>query len=194
MSLRDGSVWLLGKMLTAKPWPGHGTKDDPQFEPSEVHGVFEAEQMKGTQPGLAAIIKIRIEFVSCTAVIDYAPISLRFRVPLNHQALEPPEERAKYVAEDQYGVYTVQENDTLDALTKDDCSVTPKLYLLHADVQDESILRSKDGYTYWMLGGYIVYIVMQKIPAIPLNFNMFWNEFSLEQRTEIRTSFREGCL
>ena len=113
---------------------------------------------------------------------------------MNHEALEPPDERAKYVADDQYGVYTEQETDSLDALTKAHCSVTPILYLLHPYLQDESILRGKDGYEYWMPGGYIVYVVMQKLPAVPLNSDIFWNEFSQEKRTEIRTSFREGCV
>lgn len=97
-------------------------------------------------------------------------------------------------SEDQYGAYTERETDTLDALTGAHCTVTPKLYLLHPDLQDQSILRGKDGRTYWMPRGYIVYIVMQKLPAIPLNLDIFWNKFSQEKRTEIRTSFREGCL
>ena len=64
LNFHDGSIWRLGVMLAAKPWLGHKTKGDPHFEPTEVHGVFEAEQLKGGQPGLPAIIKIRIEFVT----------------------------------------------------------------------------------------------------------------------------------
>ena len=113
---------------------------------------------------------------------------------MNHQALEPPQERAKYAADDQYGAFSERETDTLDALTEAHCTVTPKLYLLQPALQDESILRGKDGCEFWMPGGYIVYIVMQKLPAVPLDWNMFWNEFNPEKRAELRNSFREGCL
>ena len=57
----DGSVWQLTKMLCAKFWEGWKTKGDPKFTPSEVHGVFEAEQLQGTTPGLVVIIKVRVE-------------------------------------------------------------------------------------------------------------------------------------
>ena len=76
LSFHDGSTWRRGKLLAAKPWLGHKTNIDPQFEPSEVHGVFEAEQLKGDRPGLAAIIKIRIEFVMSTKATYRIPISL----------------------------------------------------------------------------------------------------------------------
>ena len=119
-----------------------------------------------------------------------------FRVPLNHEALEPPEERAKYSADgpSPFNGYTEQETDSLEAPTAAHCSVTPELYLIQLDSQDESILRGKDGDSYWMPGGKIVYIILQKLPAVPLEYNAYWNNFDEAKRKEVRNSFREGCL
>ena len=117
-------------------------------------------------------------------------------IPLNHEDLDPPEERAKYAADgpSPFNGYTNQECDSLEALTAARCSVTPELYLIQLNSQDESILRGKDGDSYWMPGGYIVYIIMQKLPASPLGSGAYWNDLSEAKRTEIRSSFREGCL
>ena len=61
LSIDDDSAWRLTKMLCAKFWEGWKTRGDPKFTPSEVHGVFEAEQLQGTTPGLVAIIIVRVE-------------------------------------------------------------------------------------------------------------------------------------
>ena len=61
LNIDDGSAWLLTKMLCAKFWEGSETRGHPDFLPSEVHAVYEAEQLRGTTPGLVAIVKVRVE-------------------------------------------------------------------------------------------------------------------------------------
>ena len=63
LNAHDGSVWKLTELIRVKRWLGHETKGHPQFVPSELHADYEAIQLEGAQPGLVAIIKIRVESV-----------------------------------------------------------------------------------------------------------------------------------
>lgn len=87
--------------------------------------------MEGAQPGLTAIIKIRVEsaIYALLRTTGHLPIIILFRVPLNHQDLEPPKERAKYVADGlrPFNGYTEQECNSLETLTAAHCTVTPEL-------------------------------------------------------------------
>lgn len=99
--------------------------------------------------------------------------------------------------------YTEQEIETLQRLTAAGCSVTPSLLAVHIGVQDESLLNSQDkpelqrrwgDIRWWMPGGYIVYILMTKLPGQSLE--SFWDgkKFTLQDRNDIRNSFRKAFL
>lgn len=107
-------------------------------------------------------------------------LNLRVRIP-NDEAPHPnPRERAKYASEE-LSDFTENEIDVLTTLTECGCSVAPRLISWTREQQDE---------TMWVPGGYVVYILMEKLPGIPpLNF---WveKEFSLKDRDEVRKSFR----
>lgn len=99
--------------------------------------------------------------------------------------------------------YTSQEIASLKRVTAAHCSVTPKLLAMKIEAQDESLLNSQDSpelqrywgnVKWWMPGGYVVYILMTKLPGQPLG--SFWDEqiFSPRDRQEIRDSFRTAYL
>lgn len=103
--------------------------------------------------------------------------------------------------------YTVQEIETLKRVTAAGCSATPTLLAVKVGVQDKSsVLNSngKPGFSsrwdenvqWWMPGGYIVYILMNKIPAEPLNYNTYWRGqlFTKEDRDEIRSAFKKAYM
>ncbi|KAL8743400.1 MAG: hypothetical protein Q9184_008120, partial [Pyrenodesmia sp. 2 TL-2023] len=97
---------------------------------------------------------------------------------------------------------TVQEVEILKRLTAAGCSSTPSLLAVKVDVQDESVLNSKEkpqfrkywgDRQWWMPGGYIVYILMAKLEAESLDINSFWDEkiFAKRDRDEVRVAFRK---
>src|SRR5947209_19261190 len=91
-----------------------------------------------------------------------------------------PRERAKYASKE-LNDYTENEINVLTKLTECDCSASPRLISWMREQQDE---------TMWVPGGYVVYILMEKLPGdSPFNF---WVEkyFSLEDRDEVRKAFR----
>ena len=97
--------------------------------------------------------------------------------------------------------YTTNEIEILEQVTAARCSVTPKLLAVGIETQDESILNA-DGkpelqdewgdVKWWMPGGYIVYILMSKLPGVSLV--EFWDEkiYTPYNRQEIRKAFRES--
>lgn len=99
--------------------------------------------------------------------------------------------------------YTEQEIESLERVTAACCSATPKLLAVKIETQDESLFDSQDSLElqrylgnvkWWMPGGYVVYILMSKLPGQPLG--SFWDEkvFSPRDRQEIRDSFRIAYL
>ena len=101
--------------------------------------------------------------------------------------------------------FTTQEIETLARLTAAGCSSTPRLLAVKVDVQDESVLNSTDrpefqfhlgDAKWWMPGGYIVYILMAKVSAQPLDINSFWNErlFTRQDRHEVRIAFQKAYM
>lgn len=77
-------------------------------------------------------------------------------------------------------------------LTAAKCSVTPKLLAVKYGVQDNSINHTR----WWMPGGYIVYVLMEKLTAQPLDYNTFWNSrsFTRQDRDEIRDAFKKAYM
>lgn len=99
--------------------------------------------------------------------------------------------------------YTKREIAGLERVTAARCSVTPSLLAVKIEEQDESILNSQDkpefrhycgNVKWWMPGGYVVYILMTKLPGQCLG--SFWDErvFTPQERQEIRECFRKSYL
>lgn len=105
-----------------------------------------------------------------------------------------------------FNVGTTREIKTLEELTSAGCSVTPRLLGVKIDVQDSLVLdtRSKSGseayrgydIDWWIPGGYIVYILMTRLQAQPLDINTFWNEkiFTKQDRDNVRIAFQKSYM
>lgn len=117
-----------------------------------------------------------------------------------------PRQRAKDASGMRLNSATKNEIEILQRLTAARCSVTPSLLAVKIDVQDVSVLNSKGkpGFEerwgankqWWMPGGYIVYILMTKLDAEPLDIILFWDErvFNKQQRDEVRSAFQASYL
>lgn len=105
-----------------------------------------------------------------------------------------------------FNVGTTREIKTLEELTSAGCSVTPRLLGVKIDVQDTLVPepKSESGFEayrghdidWWMPGGYIVYILMTRLQAQPLDINTFWNEkiFTKQDRDNVRIAFQKSYL
>jgi hypothetical protein len=90
-----------------------------------------------------------------------------------------PKKRKKYASEE-LNEFTQNEIDVLKKLTEDGCSAAPKLISWKREKQDENMP---------VPDGYVVYILMEKLPGVhPLDF---WAG-ELRDRDEIRRAFREA--
>lgn len=70
----------------------------------------------------------------------------------------------------------------LKHLTDNKCSATPKLLGWHYDTQDVTDL---------VPGGYVTYLVWEKVPGDPLSEEEFWS-FTYGQRESIRAKFKQA--
>ncbi|KAK2799269.1 hypothetical protein FQN50_008545 [Emmonsiellopsis sp. PD_5] len=101
------------------------------------------------------------------------------RVPTEYPGDEDPEEKAK-LALPEIGPLCTQEINSLTHFNKMGCSVTPRLltWVPHRQALDMPIPD-----------GYIVFLVMEKVPGVPLdNFRTF----SFDKREKIRAAFRRA--
>lgn len=117
-----------------------------------------------------------------------------------------PQQRAKDASGMRLNSATQNEIEILQRLTAARCSATPSLLAVKIDVQDVSLLNSKgkprfeeqwgENKQWWMPGGYIVYILMTKLDAEPLDIVVFWDErvFNKQQRDEVRSAFQASYL
>ncbi|KAL8918051.1 MAG: hypothetical protein Q9208_007573 [Pyrenodesmia sp. 3 TL-2023] len=190
----DHTAWRLTKKLSEKSWEGTAPEErdnldeDDEWQPSEAHAVYECVQVQGPWRGTVAIVKVRIE------------------VPYSLPPDEDPQERAKEASGMRLNDWTMQEIETLERLTAGGCSATPTLLAVKVDVQDESVLNSSgkpefesrwgENIQWWMPGGYIVYILMEKLPAEPLDIYTYWKgqRFTMEDRNEIRKAFKKAYM
>jgi hypothetical protein len=84
-------------------------------------------------------------------------------------------------------MYAKMEITALKRLTRTECPHTPKLL---------SILRKEQDPTMWIPGGYLVFILMEKLPGVP-PLNLFLPSrtqpaMTRSQRDEVREAFREA--
>ncbi|KAL8944840.1 MAG: hypothetical protein Q9211_000447 [Gyalolechia sp. 1 TL-2023] len=175
----DKTQWQLTKQLSEKSWEGSDPEeraDERDWVPSEAHAVYECVQMQGPRPSTVAIMKIRVE------------------VPYDLPPSTDPAERAKEASGMRLNYGTEQEIEALKMLTAAGCSATPNLLAVKIDVQDESVLHYPSGERWWMPGGYIVYILMEKLSAQSLDYGPFWNKFTRHDRDEVRSAFKKAYV
>ncbi|KAL1962842.1 hypothetical protein VTN77DRAFT_9117 [Rasamsonia byssochlamydoides] len=101
------------------------------------------------------------------------------RIPIQGTINKSSAERAKQ-AITTVGQHAEMEITALGQLTKAGCSCTPTLFAWKQEKQESHM---------WIPGGFLVYILMEKLPGIRLD-----NVWSLdrEERDEVRKSFKEA--
>ena len=106
--------------------------------------------------------------------------------------------KARYA---EYHYTTVSEIEFLQKLTDAKCPASPSLLAVKKDKQREPLLdgdyawerKGESWVESWVPGGYIVYILMEKLPGRDL-FDLYRWGYSLEQRDEVRRAFREAFM
>ena len=107
---------------------------------------------------------------------------LNRRIPDKDNETQDPEIRAKAAWTD-LSAHTEGEINALTRLTRGKCPYTPKLL---------SILSEKQDHKMWIPGGFIVFILMEKVPGVPLD--NFWSDMTRSQRDEVRNAFRKTLM
>ncbi|KAL8954275.1 MAG: hypothetical protein Q9183_007225 [Haloplaca sp. 2 TL-2023] len=177
----NSNHWQLTKKISEKACEGtdeeERKEDQDDWQPHEEHAVFECKQVRGSRVGHMAIMKIRLD--------------------------NDAKERAKDASGMRINGSTRNEIKVLQRLTAARCSATPALLASKIDVQDESVLNSRGkprfenewgkNRQWWMPGGYVVYILMSRLDAQPLDTNVYW-DFERQQRDEVRSAFKDAYL
>ncbi|KAL8749511.1 MAG: hypothetical protein Q9199_007640 [Rusavskia elegans] len=183
--------WQLINKISEKAWEGSDEderKRNASWQPDEAHAIYECVQIRGLDVGTVAIMKVRVE------------------VPHDLPPKNDPRERANDASGLRLNYATKNEIKVLQIFTAANCSATPKLLGYKIDVQDDSLLNSHGkprfeaawgrSKKWWMPGGYIVYILIAKLQAEPLDINTFWTEnlFPSQKRAEVRARFQESYM
>lgn len=112
---------------------------------------------------------------------------IRYRIPSSTTTLHPdPIHRGKEASK-KSSMYTKMEITALKRLARMNCPYTPKLL---------SVLRQVQDSTMWVPGGWLVFVLMEKVPGVPLN--NFWYPskekpaMTRSQRDEVREAFKRA--
>ncbi|WEW59581.1 hypothetical protein PRK78_005055 [Emydomyces testavorans] len=158
----NGSVWKVRGKICEKALLYLYREIEIPGQPAEAQGVYHCQQTEGDDVGKEAIMKIRMQL----------PPDPRIASP-------DPKERAKF-AQRNPGINSVQEVTSLERLTAANCPFAPKLFAWQVCFQSSE---------QWVPGGYIMVIVMEKVPGISLE--RFWAR-PFPEREKIRLSFRRS--
>ncbi|KAL2004255.1 hypothetical protein VTN02DRAFT_4770 [Thermoascus thermophilus] len=153
------TTWKLSPFLSERVLHGDEVNS---VEISEASGVCIATQIDGPLRGREAILKVRMQIP-----------------PWYDQPGECSRDKAYYAKfkSNQISHWADHEINILDELTKKGCSCTPKLL---------SFATQKQRDTDWVPGGYIVFILMEKLPGRDLTA---FDTFSPDRRYEVRIAF-----
>ncbi|KAF3480057.1 uncharacterized protein GIQ15_05404 [Arthroderma uncinatum] len=158
----DKSEWLIQEKLSERATFCPGTVTGTRKPLAEGQAVYTCRQIEGKSVGMEAIVKIRLQ------------------VPPEYPASKIPAVR-KRLASTEPSSWTNQEVGSLRHFNKKGCKVTPKLFNVKRSLQE------------WghspVPGGYIMFIVMEKVPGVPLTH--FW-EYDMAKRNKIRAAFRKS--
>ncbi|KAI2005939.1 hypothetical protein LOY97_000220 [Ophidiomyces ophidiicola] len=158
----DGIAWKFGKKLSEKA----------TFSTAEITGAGKA-WAEGT-----AVYSCR-QIINGRAANE-AIVKVRFQVPPEYPTSYNPEVRRK-LALSNPTVWTQHEIASLRHFNQKGCKVTPKLLYVKRSLQEWEDLP--------VPGGYVVFILMQKVPGVPLID--FW-KYDFDKREKIRAVFQES--
>ncbi|RFU30078.1 hypothetical protein B7463_g6263, partial [Scytalidium lignicola] len=157
----NDTVYLGAAMWQLTEQLSENSKDAP---PCEAVAVYVAKQIEGPCLGKEAIVKVRMEIPNILYP-EFLPEDLEELKDVNG-----------------FSVYTVEELNNLNRLTQAGCKSSLRLIGWYSEKQTEHMP---------LPGGYLVWILMEKVPGItPWDF---W-EMPREERDQIRKSFHEALM
>ncbi|KAK2756237.1 hypothetical protein FQN54_005645 [Arachnomyces sp. PD_36] len=208
----EPSVWVLKELIAEGEYIDAEFEEDSDVEESEeweedgspeFNSVAKAVYVCARVDGDViteeeAIIKVHMQYVSILAssvstllpgltpyddTLEYTELIREhvFRVPHYETESQRPSERAKQATEVPHPV-TESELYALQHLTRAECSSTPTL---------RSWKQTKQGKRGWVPGGYVVYLLMNKLPGIQIDQI---EELSLKERNELRAAFKKAWI
>lgn len=146
--------WKIEQILTERVFDARDTGEHDLYEAS---GICIAVQTEGPSKSSEAILRVRMQIPPDTS----------------NDEDDDDREHSKF-AKDEISWMADNEIDFLEQLTEKGCSCTPKLLDYRISTQ------TKDQY---VPGGYIAFILMEKVPG--RNLNNF-HTFTLKERDEVR--------
>lgn len=184
MIYKDGFLndYFLDKHITLQEstWSIDGLIQEHRlraFDTAEAIAVFHCLKLE-PNPGIEGILKIRARwFLRRPYPIFYIFLySLTYDFHSIPEYNEPENKNVNYLTE--------QELQILQVLTKTGCSSAPKLLAEARFTQSEDMCDP---------GGYVMCIVMEALPGVPLDPNEYW-EFDREKRDRIRKAFQLALM
>jgi hypothetical protein len=148
--------------------------------PSEARGIFVCSNID--VPAQENVVKIRMQYVYCLMVNGSDLLSKSTRIPYFNTAFKSRQARARQ-ADPEMRSTSQREVSALDYLTKAGCSSTPKLFAWKHETQGDDD---------WVPGGYIDYILMEKLPGETPGY---WSgRMSRAERDQLRESFKKAWM
>ncbi|KAK2798406.1 hypothetical protein FQN50_008846 [Emmonsiellopsis sp. PD_5] len=164
LNCSDGTKWEIGQKISEKACVLRGELAGSAGDIAEAQAVYHCHQVKGASVGLHAIMKVRLQ------------------VPPEFPGSNKPAIRAQ-TACDQPASPTRQEIYSLQYLNKRGCSVTPTLFNVESSYQATDDMPVPNGY--------MVFLVMEKVPGVPLVD--FW-KYSARKKEVVREAFRKALV
>ncbi|KAL1998286.1 hypothetical protein VTN02DRAFT_6464 [Thermoascus thermophilus] len=163
VSFPSESTWKLERKLQENEY--YIPKDTAQIDGlgSEARAVFIGSKLSGDGPQ-EAIIKIRMQ------------------IPWMGTVTKKPLIRAKQATPEMIA-QSKMEVETLSILTNAHCSCTPALF---------SWVKKQQGNDQWVPGGYILYILMEKLPGV--NPAPIYDHMTRQERDDLRAAFKAAWL
>ncbi|BCS05375.1 uncharacterized protein AKAW2_81176S [Aspergillus luchuensis] len=163
LSFPAGSTWRLTKKIKESEDIYSQSDHEDDVAISEARAVFVASRGPGAAP-TTAVLKVHMQ------------------IPWWGSATKKPLIRAQQ-AVPETSTRGTREVEALTLLTKAGCSSTPHLidWMKRQQTQDE-----------WVPGGYIHFIVMEKVPGVDVSLN--FDTLDRKERDELRAAFKTSFL
>ena len=195
VTFAKSGTWKVVEKLTEKERSASNSSERKDWLPSEAHAVYTCTKVEGSHVGQKAILKLRIQLVKRSGCVIHSwPTDPIPRIPCDYPPPHDCQEGAKYAQRNDYHISTRDEIVALKRLTKAQCPAAPKLLDIKEGIQNKPMLRS--GWTgkeeIWVPGGYVVWILMEKLPGVDLAEFFMPGKHSPQERQEIREAFRKA--
>ncbi|GAB1205314.1 hypothetical protein BDV32DRAFT_118848 [Aspergillus pseudonomiae] len=171
----DDDKWIGREIAFGEPIPSKWRIVRKVHEREIVHTEWEGQRLDFRAEG-------RGVFLCTNADGKEAVVKVRFQIPFMGTYSSSSEERAKQARHDM-GEKTLFEIDALRCLTQAGCSSSPALLGWTRETQSN---------TDWVPGGYIEYILMERVPGV--RPPAYWHPMDQEERDRLLKAFKEAYI